>query len=93
MHATDPKDGKDGKAGTNGTNGLPGRGIADSQCTADGLMVTYTDGTTTNAGQCRGADGTNGTDGEDWACPEGTSLQETTVMTSPTESAVIYACR
>ena len=84
---------KDGKNGTNGTNG---RGIAGAQCIADGLILTYTDGTVENAGQCRGADGTNGTngtDGEDWACPEGTSLQETTVMTSPTESTVIYACR
>jgi len=40
-----------------------------------------------------GPPGPPGEDGEDFACPEGTSLQETTVMTSPVDSAVIYACR
>ena len=40
-----------------------------------------------------GPKGDKGDPGEDWACPEGTSLQETTVMTSPVDSTVIYACR
>jgi len=41
----------------------------------------------------QGEQGPPGEDGDDFACPEGTSLQETTVMTSPVDSAVIYACR
>jgi hypothetical protein len=38
-----------------------------------------------------GETGAQGPPGE--TCPDGTSLQETTVMTSPTESTVIHACR
>lgn len=48
---------KPAKNGTDGTDGAPGRGISAVSCTTDGLIVTYTDGTTQNAGQCRGADG------------------------------------
>lgn len=39
----------------------------------------------------KGEKGDKGDPGE--TCPDGTSLQETTVMNSPTESEVIHACR
>lgn len=50
--------GVDGKDGTNGTDG---RGIANLQCGDDGRWtVTYTDGTTADAGLCRVAPGNSG---------------------------------
>lgn len=46
--------GKDGTNGTNGTDGAPGRGIDSLMCGTDGRWtVTYTDGTTADAGRCR----------------------------------------
>lgn len=49
------KPGADGKDGLNGTDGKDGRGIADTDCQADGTWrITYTDGTTgTTRGPCR----------------------------------------
>lgn len=48
------QDGKNGTDGQNGADGAPGRGIADAQCGEDGRWVlTWTDGTTSDAGQCR----------------------------------------
>jgi len=43
-----------GPAGPPGANGAEGRGITDAQCRDDGRWaITYTDGTTTDGGQCR----------------------------------------
>ncbi|MHC0442511.1 tail fiber domain-containing protein, partial [Flavobacterium sp. 3-210] len=48
----------------NGTNGLDGKGIASTTVDASGnLIVTYTDGTTSDLGRIKGIDGVNGTDG------------------------------
>ena len=66
-------DGKNGKDGTNGTDGKNGKdgtngkdaiGVAKSEINADGeLVVTYSDGTSTNLGVVIGKDGENGADG------------------------------
>lgn len=51
------KDGANGKDGTNGKDGKDGRGIASLVCGDDGRwQITYTDGTTADAGQCRTTD-------------------------------------
>lgn len=50
----DGKDGTPGKDGVDGRDGAPGRGIQDAQCQQDGRWhITYTDGTTSDAGACR----------------------------------------
>ncbi|MGN6324505.1 hypothetical protein [Pseudolysinimonas sp.] len=47
-------DGKDGQNGTDGKDGAPGRGVSDIHCDDNGeLQVTYTDGSTEDAGSCR----------------------------------------
>lgn len=43
-----------GEDGTDGSDGEDGRGITSVECTADGLIITYDDETTHNAGDCRG---------------------------------------
>jgi hypothetical protein len=50
-------------AGTPGENGRDGRGIAFSLCTATGWVITYTDGTSSDAGTCVGATGKTGAAG------------------------------
>lgn len=52
---TDGKDGTPGTDGKPGADGKDGRGIADTDCQADGTwLITYTDGTTsTSRGPCR----------------------------------------
>lgn len=53
--------GDPGADGRDGTDGKDGRGIADQQCGDDGRWtVTYTDGTTSDAGLCRVAPGNSG---------------------------------
>jgi hypothetical protein len=42
-----------GPPGADGKDGKDGRGITDTQCTDDGWVVTYSDGETQNAGECR----------------------------------------
>jgi hypothetical protein len=49
----DGQDGQDGSAAAKGDPGPPGRGIASMECTDDGWIVTYTDGQSENAGDCR----------------------------------------
>lgn len=61
---TDGKDGAAGKAGADSTvpgppgasvkgdPGQDGRGVKHTECTPDGWVVTYTDGTTESAGPC-----------------------------------------
>ena len=71
-----------GPAGSDGADG------ADGEAGNDGLPGEQ--GPAGPPGQ-DGADGAQGPPGE--TCPDGTSLQETTVMTSPVDSTVIYACR
>jgi hypothetical protein len=50
-------------AGSPGVNGRDGRGVLTATCTSFGLIVTYTDGSTDNAGTCVGAAGKDGTNG------------------------------
>lgn len=51
---SDGKPGADGAPGPAGPSGTDGRGIRDAQCGDDGRWtVTYTDGTTSDAGACR----------------------------------------
>lgn len=51
---TNGSDGKDGPQGPAGPAGNDGRGIADAQCGDDGRWtITYTDGTSSDGGQCR----------------------------------------
>jgi len=46
--------GADGQDGAQGPRGEPGRGISSANCGTDGTWtITYTDGTTQPAGQCR----------------------------------------
>lgn len=46
--------GEQGPAGEDGADGEDGRGITSAKCNDDGdLIITYTDGTTENAGSCR----------------------------------------
>lgn len=56
--------GADGKNGTDGKDGAPGtdgRGIKDAQCGPDGRWaITYTDGTTSDGGNCLVAPGNSG---------------------------------
>ena len=78
----DGADGSDGEAGVTGEQGPAGPPGQDG--------ATGPQGPPGEPGQ-PGETGAQGPPGE--TCPEGTSLQETTVMTSPTESTVIYACR
>lgn len=42
-----------GPAGADGADGKDGRGVKSVECTNDGWVVTYTDESTSNAGQCR----------------------------------------
>lgn len=59
--------GATGAPGKDGSNGQDGRGIASTKVDDNGdLQITYTDGSTSDAGHVvgqNGADGTNGTDG------------------------------
>lgn len=51
---TNGTDGKDGPQGPSGTPGKDGRGIADAVCGDDARwIISWTDGTTSDAGQCR----------------------------------------
>ena len=60
---TDGKDGADGKDGKDGANG---RGIESVSINDTGeLIITYSDGTSENAGKVTGADGEDGVDGKD----------------------------
>ena len=74
-------DGRDGDSGAPGADStVPGpQGPAGADSNVPGPQGP------------QGEQGTKGDPGE--TCPDGTSLQETTVMTSPLESTVIYACR
>lgn len=47
--------GATGERGPAGADGAPGRGISDVQCTDGRWIVTYTDGTTSDAGDCQPA--------------------------------------
>ncbi|KQP83734.1 collagen-like protein [Aeromicrobium sp. Leaf291] len=47
--------GATGERGPAGADGAPGRGIADVQCTDGRWVVTYTDNTTSDAGDCQPA--------------------------------------
>jgi hypothetical protein len=58
-----PSTGTAGRDGTDGRNGVDGRGVTSISCTGLGLLVTYSDGSTTNAGPCLGANGKDGADG------------------------------
>ena len=61
----DGKNGADGKDGENGADGKDGIGIAKTEVNAAGeLMITYTDGSTTNLGRIVGKDGKDGAKGE-----------------------------
>ena len=63
--ADGPK-GEDGKDGQDGSDGQDGRGIDSVTTNADGhLIITYTDGTTEDAGKVVGDDGAAGTPGAD----------------------------
>jgi uncharacterized repeat protein (TIGR02543 family) len=53
--------GEDGQAGQNGTDGIGIQSITIN--TVDELVITYTNGNSTNLGSVLGEDGTNGTDG------------------------------
>lgn len=44
-----------GERGPAGADGAPGRGISDVQCSDGRWIVTYTDGTTSDAGDCQPA--------------------------------------
>ena len=58
--------GQDGKDGQDGADGKNGRGIESVATNDKGeLIITYTDGTTENAGKVVGADGKDGKDGTD----------------------------
>lgn len=46
--------GADGAPGKDGADGKDGRSVESTQCTDDGWVVTYSDGSTENAGRCRG---------------------------------------
>lgn len=55
-----------GKDGIDGQDGADGIGISNVVINSDGeLVLTYTNGESTNLGKVVGADGTNGTDGKD----------------------------
>ena len=57
--------GQDGKDGKDGTDGKDGRGIKSVATNDKGeLIITYTDGTTENAGKVIGADGKDGDKGD-----------------------------
>lgn len=62
--------GTDGKNGIDGQNGADGRGITSTEINANGeLVLTYSDGSTTNVGVVVGAKGDKGdtgTDGQDY---------------------------
>jgi hypothetical protein len=58
-----PSTGTAGRDGTDGRNGVDGRGVTSISCTGLGLLVTYTDGSTDNAGPCLGANGKDGAAG------------------------------
>lgn len=58
--------GTDGINGIDGQDGADGIGISNVVINSDGeLVLTYTNGESTNLGKVVGADGTNGTDGKD----------------------------
>ena len=58
--------GSNGKDGTNGTNGKDGVGVSTTTINSYGeLVITYSDGTSTNLGVVVGADGKDGTNGLD----------------------------
>lgn len=61
INGKDGKDGKngvDGQDGKDGTNGTDGRGITNTEINANGeLVLTYSDGSTTNVGVVKGKNG------------------------------------
>ena len=60
INGKDGKNGVDGQDGKDGTNGADGRGITNTEINANGeLILTYSDGTTKNAGVVKGKDGTD----------------------------------
>ena len=59
------QDGKNGTDGKDGQNGADGIGVAKTEVNAAGeLVITYTDGSTTNLGRIVGKDGKDGVKGE-----------------------------
>jgi hypothetical protein len=78
-----PVPGLTGPRGADVSDGEPGRDGTDGAPGADSTVP----GPQGPAGE----KGDKGDPGE--TCPEDTSLQETTVMTSPLDSTTIYACR
>ncbi len=68
----------EGTPGATGAKGDAGRGISYAVCQANGtFIVAYTDGTTTDAGSCRGQDGTNGQNGSNGSAGQnGTNGQD-----------------
>jgi len=78
-----------GAPGARGASGEDGRGVAFSLCTATGWAITYTDGTTENAGgDCAGKTGPTGAAGKDGAAgasgQDGTNGPDGVSVTGPT---------
>jgi hypothetical protein len=67
-NGVDGTDGKPGADGKNGTDGKNGRGISSVEQVGSRLVITYTDGTTQDAGPLPAGP----------ACPSGSSLQSVT---------------
>lgn len=66
-----------GAPGKDGKNGDDGRGIVSASPDTNGhLIVTYTDGTTKDAGIIVGKDGTNGKDGQNGRSVTGTTVSD-----------------
>jgi hypothetical protein len=64
LKGKDGQNGTNGQNGSNGTDGKDGVGIAKTEITVDGkLVITYTDGTSTNLGKVVGSDGKDGANG------------------------------
>ena|SRR2546430_9031804 len=68
--------GKQGSIGPPGPSGIPGRGIMHTEIDATGhLQVTYTDGSTVDAGVAKGATGSKGDKGEQGPAGRGIASQ------------------
>lgn len=60
INGKDGKNGVDGQNGKDGTNGADGRGITNTEINESGeLVLTYSNGLTTNVGVVKGKDGTD----------------------------------
>lgn len=70
--------GVDGQDGVDGTNGVDGKGITNTNYNASTgiLTLTFSDATTFDTGDLRGANGTNGTNGVDGVSPTVTVLTQ-----------------